>query len=53
MNNLILNDLLKEYEQKRFNNLRDAENRKNSLYLSNPKLQEIDDKLSNISINTA
>lgn len=53
MNNLILNDLLKEYEQKRLRNLRDAENRKKDLYLSNPKLQEIDDKLSNISINTA
>lgn len=53
MNNLILNDLLKEYEQKRMRNLRDAENRKSKLYLSNPKLQEIDDKLSNISINTA
>lgn len=53
MNNLILNDLLKEYEQKRLRNLRDAENRKKDLYLSNPELQEIDDKLSNISINTA
>lgn len=53
MNNLILNDLLKEYEQKRMRNLRNAENRKKDLYLSNPKLQEIDDKLSNISINTA
>lgn len=53
MNNLILNDLLKEYEQKRIRNLRDAENRKSKLYLSNPKLQEIDDKLSNISISTA
>lgn len=53
MNNSILNDLLKEYEQKRMRNLRDAENRKSKLYLSNPKLQEIDDKLSNISINTA
>ena len=53
MNNSILNDLLKQYEQKRLNHIRDAENRKKSLYLSNPKLQEIDNKLSNISINTA
>lgn len=53
MNNSILNDLLKEYEQKRMHNLRDAENRKSKLYLSNPELQNIDDKLSNISINTA
>lgn len=53
MNNSILNDLLKEYEQKRLRNLQDAENRKSQLYLSNPKLQEIDNKLSDISINTA
>lgn len=53
MNNSILNDLLKQYEQKRLRNLRDAEDRKSKLYLSNPKLQEIDDKLSDISINTA
>ncbi len=53
MNNSILNDLLKQYEQKRLRHLRDTETRKKELYLSNPKLQEIDDKLSNISINTA
>lgn len=53
MNNSILNDLLKEYEQKRLESLRDAEKRKKELYLSNPELQEIDDKLSSISINTA
>lgn len=53
MNNSILNDLLKEYDQKRTHSIRDAENRKNELYLSNPKLQEIDDNLSNISINAA
>lgn len=53
MNNSILNDLLKQYDQKRLLHFRDAENRKKELYLSNPKLQEIDDKLSNISINTA
>ncbi len=53
MNNSILNDLLKQYDQKRLNNIRDAENRKKELYLSNPKLQDIDNKLSNLSINTA
>ncbi len=53
MNNSILKNLLKEYEQKRLSHIRNAENRKKELYLSNPKLQEIDDKLSNISINTA
>lgn len=53
MNNSILKDLLKQYEQKRLNSIRDAENRKKNLYLSNPKLQEIDDKLNSISINAA
>ena len=53
MNNSILNDLLKEYEQKRVYSIRDAENLKKELYASNPKLQEIDDKLSSISITTA
>ena len=33
--------------------LKDLENRKKELYLSNPKLQEIDEKLSSLSINTA
>ena len=53
MNNSILNELLKEYEQKRLTNIRNLEKRKKELYLSNPKLQEIDNKLSNISINSA
>lgn len=53
MNNSILNDLLKQYEQKRISNMRNLENRKKELYLSNPQLQEIDDKLSKLSINTA
>ena len=33
--------------------LTSLENRKKELYLSNPKLQEIDEKLSTLSINTA
>ena len=53
MNNSILNDLLKQYDQKRLLHFRDAENRKKELYSSNPQLQEIDDKLSKLSINTA
>lgn len=53
MNNSILNDLLKQYEKTRLNNMHDLENRKKELYLSNPKLQEIDQKLSSLSINTA
>lgn len=53
MNNSILNDFLKQYEKTRLNNMHDLENRKKELYLSNPKLQEIDEKLSSLSINTA
>ena len=53
MNNSILKDLLKQYEQKRLNSIRDAEKRKKDLYLSNPKLQKIDDKLNSISITAA
>ena len=53
MNNSILNDLLKQYEKIRLNNIRDLEKRKKELYLSNPKLQQIDENLSNLSINTA
>ena len=53
MNNSILKDLLKEYDQKRTYSIRDAENRKSELYLSNPKLQQIDETLSKISIETA
>ena len=32
MNNSILKDLLKQYEQKRLNSVRDAEKRKKDLY---------------------
>lgn len=53
MNNSILNELLKKYEIKKLSSIRDAENRKKELYLSNPELQELDNKLSKISINTA
>ena len=53
MNNSVLNDLLKQYEKIRIKNTYELENRKKELYLSNPKLQEIDDKLNTLSINTA
>ncbi len=53
MNNSILNNLLKEYEKIRLNNIYELENRKKELYSSNPQLQEIDKKLSTLSINTA
>ena len=53
MNNSILNDLLNEYEQTRLNNVHLLEARKKELYLSYPKLQEIDDKISKLSIESA
>lgn len=53
MNNFVLNDVLKEYEKIRLTNTHKLEKRKKDLYLSNPKLKEIDDKLSEFSINTA
>lgn len=53
MNNSTLNNLLKQYDKKRLDNIKKLENRKLELYLSNPKLQEIDDTLSSISIKTA
>ena len=53
MNNSDLNNLLKEYETTRLNNIYDSENRKKELYLSNPRLQEIDDNLAKLSIDTA
>ena len=43
MSNEILNNLLKEYSQKKLRAELDLENRKNSLYLSIPRLKEIED----------
>ena len=53
MNNFVLNDLLKEYEKKRIDSSRDLELRKKNLFLSNPRLQEIENELNSISISTA
>ena len=53
MNNSTLNTLLKEYENIQMKSIRDAENRKKELYLSNPDLQKIDDKISKLSIDSA
>lgn len=53
MNNSVLSSLLKDYERKRMTAEKDLENRKNDLYLKNPRLQEIDDELSKIGISTA
>lgn len=53
MSNEILNNLLKEYAQKKLRAELDLENRKNSLYLSIPRLKEIEDELNNYAISTA
>ena len=46
-----LKNLLTEYEKKRINAIHDAEERKNNLYKKEPKLEEIDNKLSKEAIN--
>ena len=51
MSNSTLKDLLKEYEIKRINSELIAEQKRNELYFSNKKLQEIDEKLHKISFS--
>lgn len=53
MSNEILSTLLKEYEQKRIKSELDLEERRNSLYLSIPRLKEIENELNNYAINKA
>jgi DNA replication protein DnaC len=53
MGNSVLKDLLKEYEQKRLSSALDLEKRKNDLYASNPRLEQIDAELSSYALNTA
>lgn len=53
MTNDILNSLLKEYSQKKIKAELDLEKRKETLYKLIPRLQEIDDELNNLGINTA
>lgn len=53
MNNSNLKLLLKEYEQKRLSALLDLDRRKEDLYASSPRLQEIDEELSQFALNTA
>lgn len=53
MSNSTLKMLLKEYEQKRLNALLDLDRRKEELYSSSPRLQEIDTELNNFALNTA
>ena len=53
MSNEILNNLLKEYEQKKTKAEIDLIDRKNRLYESIPRLSEIEDELNKSAIETA
>lgn len=53
MSNSTLKMLLKEYEQKRLSSLLELDRRKEELYTSFPRLQEIDTELNNFALNTA
>lgn len=53
MNNANLKLLLKEYEQKRLSAFLELDRRKEDLYASSPRLQEIDNELSQFALNTA
>lgn len=48
-----LNDLLKEYEQKRINAQRNLEYKKSSLYSMHPELEQIEQELNQLGIQTA
>lgn len=49
----ILKELLKEYEKKRLRAFQQLDERKESLYLQNPELQEIDRQLNHFAIGSA
>ena len=53
MSNEIINNLLKEYEQKKTKAELDALDRKEKLYDINPRLREIENELNSVAINTA
>ena len=53
MANEILDDLLKQYEHKKFQAELERDKRKTELYKSVPRLQEIEDKLNKMSFSTA
>lgn len=53
MNTTILKSLLIAYENKRNKKLYEAEKRKEDLYRANPRFEEIDSKLSSLSISTS
>ena len=53
MNNTVLKELLKEYDKKQLRAMHDLAIRKKDLYKRIPRLQEIENKLNHISIQTA
>lgn len=53
MSNDVLNSLIKEYGQKKINAELDLEKRKTNLYKLIPRLEEIDNELNTLAINTA
>lgn len=53
MNNVILKQLLNEYEQTRLQNIRDLDARKKAIYSKNPRLEEIEKELNLASISIA
>lgn len=53
MNNVILTNILREYEIKRRSAEKELETRKQKLYDQNPRLAEIDNELSKLGIATA
>ena len=53
MNTTILKSLLVTYENKRNKKIEEAENRKLELYKNNPRFEEIDAKLSSLSITAS
>lgn len=53
MGDTILKNILSQYNKKKINAEYDAELRKQELYKNYPKLQEIDDELTNLAISTA
>lgn len=52
MENSLLKQILQEYDLKRIKAINEAEARKKELLSVNPLLEEIERKLSNLSINT-
>lgn len=53
MSNSTLKILLREYEQKRLAAFLDLDKRREELYISCPRLQEIDTELNHFALNTA